>query len=115
MLRHLFSTSASSTPASGGPVVFAFLLFDVYVVATIMALFLIFGLSRAVNRLTRATAAVRAGDFAVRIPVRRRDQIGDLQRSFNAMSADLESLVASAAQKERWRRSWRSPATSRRA
>jgi len=65
-----------------------------------MAVFMIVGLSRAVNRLSTATAAVRAGDFAVRIPVRRRDQLGDLQRSFNGMSADLQSLVAAAAQKE---------------
>ena len=39
----------------------AFLLFDLYAGATLMALFLIYGLSRAVNRLSRATGAVRAG------------------------------------------------------
>jgi phosphoserine phosphatase RsbU/P len=32
--------------------------------------------------------------------VRRRDQVGDLQRSFNEMSGNLEMLVATAAQKE---------------
>ena len=65
-----------------------------------MAVFMIVGLSRAVNRLSRGTEAVRQGDFGVRIPVRRRDQVGDLQRSFNEMAGDLETLVATAAQKE---------------
>jgi serine phosphatase RsbU (regulator of sigma subunit) len=78
----------------------AFLLFDIYAVATLMALFMIYGLSRAVNRLSRATTAVRKGDFSVRIPVRRKDQLGELQRSYNQMAANLQELVASAAQKE---------------
>ncbi len=101
VLRHLFS---SSTEADSGVwatlVILAILLFDVYLVATIMALVMIMGLSLAVNRLSRATAAVRAGDFGQRIPVRRRDQLGDLQRSFNEMSENLQSLVAAGAQKE---------------
>jgi serine phosphatase RsbU (regulator of sigma subunit) len=80
--------------------IFAALLFDVYIVAAFMAVFMIVGLSRAVNRMSKATAAVRSGDFGVRIPVRRRDQLGDLQRSFNEMAAHLESSVAAAAQKE---------------
>jgi serine phosphatase RsbU (regulator of sigma subunit) len=78
----------------------AFLLFDIYAVATLMALFMIYGLSRAVNRLSKATAAVRKGDFSVRIPVRRQDQLGELQRSYNEMAANLEQLVASTALKE---------------
>lgn len=80
--------------------IFAALLFDVYIIAALMAVFMIVGLSRAVNRMSQATAAVRSGDFGVRIPVRRRDQVGDLQRSFNEMAAHLESSVAAAAQKE---------------
>jgi serine phosphatase RsbU (regulator of sigma subunit) len=80
--------------------VFAALLFDVYFVATLMAVFMIVGLSRAVNRMSRATEAVRRGDFATRIPVRRHDQVGELQRSFNEMAANLETSVAAAAQKE---------------
>lgn len=102
MIRlHYFSPSAEFDAAIwGGLVIVVFLLFDVYVVAALMASVLIFGISRAVNRLSRATAAVQEGNFAVRIPVRRRDQIGAMQRSFNAMAANLERLVASAAQKE---------------
>jgi len=78
----------------------AALLFDIYAVAVAMALFMIFGLSRAVNRLSHATTAVAAGDFSVRIPVKRKDQLGDLQRTFNQMAEHLQGLVATEAQKE---------------
>ncbi|HVS04235.1 MAG TPA: SpoIIE family protein phosphatase, partial [Thermoanaerobaculia bacterium] len=94
------STAEIDTAAWGVLVAIAFLFFDIYAVAVLMALFMIYGLSRAVNRLHRATTAVRSGDFSVRIPVRRRDQLGELQRSFNHMAADLEQLIAAAAQKE---------------
>ena len=101
LLRHLFSSSAEvDTAAWGALFALAFLLFDVYVVALGMAIVMIFGLSRAVNRMSRATDAVRSGDFTVRIPAKRQDQLGELQRSFNQMAGNLESLVATAAQKE---------------
>jgi serine phosphatase RsbU (regulator of sigma subunit) len=76
------------------------LLLTIYAVAELVALAMIIGLSRAVTRLYRATSGVASGDFSVRIPVRRRDQVGALQRSFNAMAENLEDLVATAAQKE---------------
>jgi HAMP domain-containing protein len=99
--RHLFSSAAEIDALAWVTLlIVAFLLFDVYAAAALMAGFLIVGLSRAVNRLSRGTDAVRRGDFGVRIPVRRRDQVGDLQRSFNEMAGNLETLVATAAQKE---------------
>jgi HAMP domain-containing protein len=101
VLRHLFSSAAEIDALAWLTLlVVGFLLFDVYAAAALMAGFMIFGLSRAVNRLSRGTEAVRKGDFGVRIPVRRRDQVGDLQRSFNEMAGNLETLVATAAQKE---------------
>jgi len=101
VLRHLFSSAAEIDALAWITLfVVAFLLFDVYAAAALMAVFMIVGLSRAVNRMSRATEAVRRGDFSVRIPVRRRDQVGDLQRSFNEMAGNLETLVATAAQKE---------------
>lgn len=101
VLRYLFS-SAAEIDALAWFTLFlvAFLLFDVYAAAALMAIFMIVGLSRAVNRLSWATEAVQRGDFSVRIPVRRRDQVGALQRSFNDMAANLETLVDTAAQKE---------------
>jgi serine phosphatase RsbU (regulator of sigma subunit) len=73
---------------------------SIYLLAVAVAAFLIVGLSRAVNRLSRATEAIREGDFSIRIPVRRRDQLGELQRTFNDMAANLESSVAVAAHQE---------------
>ncbi len=101
LFRQVVSSSADIDAAAWGVLLLvAFLLFDLYAAATIMALFLIYGLSRAVNRLSRVTEAVRGGDFSLRIPVRRTDQLGELQRSYNEMAASLESLVAATAQKE---------------
>ncbi len=101
VLHRLF-TSAGQIDSSVwlALLVFAALLFDVYFVATLMAVFMIVSLSRAVNRMSQATDAVRRGDFSARIPVRRHDQMGDLHRSFNEMTESLETLVATAAQKE---------------
>ncbi|HXO26467.1 MAG TPA: SpoIIE family protein phosphatase, partial [Thermoanaerobaculia bacterium] len=99
--QHLFAANGEIDAPSWAVLVgLAVLLFNVYAAAALMALFMIVGLSRAVNRLSRATDAVRRGDFTVRIPGGRRDQIGDLQRTFNEMAANLETLVAASAQKE---------------
>jgi serine phosphatase RsbU (regulator of sigma subunit) len=101
LVKQVVSSSADIDAAAWGILlVVAFLLFDLYAAATLMALFLIYGLSRAVNRLSRATDAVRRGDFSLRIPVRRKDQLGELQRSFNQMAGSLEELVTATAQKE---------------
>lgn len=101
LVRQVVSSSADIDAAAWGILLLvAFLLFDIYAAATLMALFLIYGLSRAVNRLSRATEAVRRGDFSLRIAVRRKDQLGELQRSYNEMAASLEGLVAAEAQKE---------------
>jgi serine phosphatase RsbU (regulator of sigma subunit) len=101
LLPQLFSSSREvDTVAWLTLVVPAFLLFDVFAVAWIMAMFMIFGLSRAVNRLSAATAALQRGDLSFRIPVGRTDQIGALHTSFNEMAASLEALIATKAQKE---------------
>ncbi|HLE82895.1 MAG TPA: SpoIIE family protein phosphatase [Thermoanaerobaculia bacterium] len=76
------------------------MLLTIYAVAELVAIAMIVGLSRAVSRLYAATSRVASGDFSVRIPVRRRDQVGALQRSFNAMAENLQDLVATAAQTE---------------
>ena len=46
-----------------------------------------------INRLMAATRAMAAGDLQVSIPVTRRDEFGQLARSFNTMSAELVRLV----------------------
>src|SRR5262249_54288526 len=58
LVRHLFSSSAEIDSAAWGALIaLAFLLFDLYLAATVMALFMIVGLSRAVNRMSQPTAA----------------------------------------------------------
>ncbi len=101
LFRAMLSTSAEVDSAAwlallGVAVLFA----EIYIVAAGVAIFMIYGLSRAVNRLSTATEAIGRGDFSTRIPVRRKDQLGDLQRSFNEMSEHLEELIQTAAQKE---------------
>ncbi len=99
--RHLFSASAEvDTSVWISLIAITGLLSSIYAVAMLMAFFMIFGLSRAVNRLSSATEAVRRGEFTTRIPVRRRDQVGELQRSFNEMTANLEESILTVAQKE---------------
>ena len=101
MRRQFFSSSAELNAAVWASLIAVTgLVSSIYLIAVLMALFMILSLSRAVNRLSRATETVRAGDFSHRIPVRRKDQIGELQRSFNEMTGDLESLIDTAAQKE---------------
>lgn len=101
LARALLSTSeAADSTAWLALVGVAVLLLEIYAAAAALAVFMIYGLSRAVNRLSRATEAVGRGDFSVRIPVRRRDQLGALQSNFNAMTEHLQELVATAAQKE---------------
>lgn len=101
LAKHLLSGSSEFDAAVwAGLIAVSSLLGMIYTLAVVMAVLIIFTLTRAVNRLSHATEAVRAGDFSARIPVRRKDQLGELQRSFNQMTANLESLVATATQKE---------------
>lgn len=98
----LFSRSAAEVDTFAYVVllVIGLLLFYLYLIAAFMAVLMIVGLSRAVNQLSGATEQVQHGDFSARIRVRRNDQLGALQRSFNQMAANLEDLVGQAAQKE---------------
>ncbi|MFZ2487150.1 MAG: ATP-binding protein [Anaerolineae bacterium] len=61
--------------------------------ATILALILGVLLARAISRpvkeLTEATHRVAEGELGLQVPVRTRDELGDLAGSFNRMSADL--------------------------
>jgi len=101
LTRRLFSASAEVGRVYWVALIgVSLLLLTIYAIAELVALTMIIGISRAVTRLYRATSQVASGDFSVRIPVRRRDQIGALQRSFNGMAESLEDLVSTAAQKE---------------
>ena len=76
-------------------------IFFVYLVALAIAFVLVGSIVRTVNRLTRATKAMAAGDFSVRVRSRSRDQIGDLARSFDGMADSIERLLRETARKEK--------------
>ncbi|MDP9268126.1 MAG: SpoIIE family protein phosphatase [Acidobacteriota bacterium] len=77
----------------------------VFAIIEIIALSLGLGLSRTITRsisnLYRATLRIKGGDFSHRIHVEGRDQLAELQRSFNAMTEDIERLILTQKEKER--------------
>jgi phosphoserine phosphatase RsbU/P len=54
-----------------------------------------------VHDLFEGTERIRQGDFTHRIPIRRRDQLGELAGSFNSMTASVQELLQQKAEKER--------------
>jgi sigma-B regulation protein RsbU (phosphoserine phosphatase) len=76
-----------------------------FLVIQIVALVLGLGLARqitgAVHDLFTGTEHVRAGDFAHQIPVRARDQLGELAESFNLMTSEVTALLGEMAEKGR--------------
>ena len=55
----------------------------------------------AVHDLYGATQRVQAGDFSVRVPRRRDDQLGALGESFNQMAGSIEQLIEESKQRQR--------------
>ncbi len=53
-------------------------------------------LGRPIRTLGRAARAISSGDLSVRVPVRRRDELGDLGRAMNEMAERLEVLIEDA-------------------
>ena len=74
---------------------------SLYLIAVGFAVVMILRIARATARLTRGARAVAAGDLAHRIPVKRRDQLGDLAVSFNAMTESVRGMLGEVAEKER--------------
>ena len=102
----------------GGPLAqigtFDFGQFLLVLVAGVGALFLVIeiaalgmglGLARtitgSIHDLFEGTERIRQGDFTHRIPIRRRDQLGELAGSFNSMTASVQELLQQKAEKER--------------
>ena len=50
-------------------------------------------LTRPIKRLERASRAFAGGDYSSRIPVRTRDEIGDLTESYNQMADTIEDKI----------------------
>jgi sigma-B regulation protein RsbU (phosphoserine phosphatase) len=77
----------------------------VFAVIELLALFIGVRLTRTMTRsvadLYVATQHVDKGDLHYRIHVRRDDQMAELERSFNSMTASLEKLLAEQKEKQR--------------
>ncbi len=64
------------------------------VLALALGLLLARTLTQPIRELTAATEAVAQGELEQRVPVRSRDELGDLAQSFNQMSSDLAKAQA---------------------
>jgi len=76
-----------------------------FLVVELVALGFAFRLTRhiigAIDNLSRGAKEIGSGNLSHRIPVKRRDQLGDVAASFNEMAASLEKLVQQTKEKER--------------
>jgi len=70
-------------------------------VALVMGLTLARSITGSVHALFTGTERVQRGDFAHKIAIRSRDQLGELAASFNSMTASIEGLLREKAEKER--------------
>ena len=70
-------------------------------VAFSMGLALARSITGSVHELAEGTERVRRGDFAGRVSIKSRDQLGELAQSFNSMTASIEDLLQQKAEKER--------------
>jgi len=73
----------------------------VYLIALALAFALVAAITKNVNRMSAASAAIARGDFSVRVNSKSRDQIGDLARSFDGMAESIQRLLRETARKER--------------
>jgi len=77
-------------------------LFGVIVLAAVLiGIRLTRTITRSVAALYEATQHINRGDFRHRIQVRTRDQLAELETSFNRMSESLEQLIAEQKEKQR--------------
>ena len=70
-------------------------------VALVMGFALAKSITGSVHALFMGTQRVREGDFAHRIAVKTRDQLGMLAESFNSMTSSVEDLLQEAVEKKR--------------
>ncbi|MDR1771124.1 MAG: sensor histidine kinase [Hungatella sp.] len=54
---------------------------------------LVYTMARPIKRLSMAMGQVQKGDFTVRVPGKRKDEIGELTESFNYMLEEINTLI----------------------
>lgn len=93
--------SAFSGVLLGALVVVGVLFLLIQVIALVLGLALARQITGAVHDLFTGTEHLRNRDFTHVIPVRARDQLGELADSFNLMTGEITRLLLDVAQKER--------------
>ena len=63
------------------------------VIALLLGVFLSSTITRPIRELTKATHAVSEGDLTQQVPVRSKDELGELAQAFNKMSTELSRSV----------------------
>jgi sigma-B regulation protein RsbU (phosphoserine phosphatase) len=107
LYRQLFGSSISGIVTSylrTGLIVLCIVFGVIELLALIMALRVSHAITSSVAELYDATQRVDRGDFEHRIPVpseKEPDQLGELSRSFNAMTSSLQRLLIEQKEKER--------------
>jgi sigma-B regulation protein RsbU (phosphoserine phosphatase) len=102
MLTRLFSTLGSFARILAVALLIVGLTFlAVEFIAILFSARLTRTLTRAVHDLYIGTKRVEAGDLAYRIPVRKKDQLGELAGSFNSMTGQISRLIAEVKEKEK--------------
>lgn len=76
-------------------------LLALYCMAVALAAWMIVTIARSTARLARGAREVGQGNLAYRIPVKQRDQLGDLAVAFNHMADSVVGMLAAVREKER--------------
>lgn len=63
---------------------------------TVMAMVIVRGLQSTISEVSMATASLARGDVRARVPVKSKDEVGQMARSFNEVIEAMRSLSASA-------------------
>jgi sigma-B regulation protein RsbU (phosphoserine phosphatase) len=84
-----------------GVVLVGFLFLVIEGAALAMGWALARSITRSIHALFVGTERLRVGDLGHRIPIWSRDQLGELAESFNAMTANIETLLEQQAEKKR--------------
>ena len=63
------------------------------IIALLLGIFLSRTLTRPIRELTQATHAISEGDLSQQVTVRSKDELGELARAFNKMSAELSRSI----------------------
>jgi sigma-B regulation protein RsbU (phosphoserine phosphatase) len=102
LLRKLFSTLGPVAVILGLVLlVIAIVFLVVEIIAIAFSFQLTRTITRVVNDLDLGTKKVQSGDFDWRIPVRSNEQLSELANSFNAMTSQIQKLLAEVKDKEK--------------